>query len=199
MSENSQKTEKLTMIRQLIEGAKESLQTASHMLTELTGSTDIIQEKAAKMPHSEVAASNERIVEGLFNGQHMIDPDGKVYTVPANYASKSKLVEGDRMKLSITTDGKFIYKQIGPVARKRIVGKIIKDPQSQEFRAEVDGVVYHILMASITYFKGSEGDEIVLLVPQDHPAKWAAVENIIRSKAPGEGQTPPAIETDGII
>ena len=34
--------------------------------------------------------------------QIMIGPDGKNYPVPANYASKSKLIEGDILKLTIT-------------------------------------------------------------------------------------------------
>jgi len=192
MTDSSNKNDKLVTIKQLIEGAKENISTALHMLSQFTGSADFIQDKAAHMPHTEVAASSERILEGLFNGQHMIDAGGKVYTVPANYASKSKLVEGDRMKLTITPDGKFMYKQIAPVPRKRIVGTLIKDPLTKEFQASAEGNVYHILIASITYFKGEEGDEIVLLVPQDHPAKWAAVENIIHSKPPSFSQAPDA-------
>lgn len=183
MNEN----EKMLTIKQLIEGAKESLNTAVQLLNQLTGGVDLFHEKAAHLPHTEVPESAERIVEGMFDGQHMIDAAGKVYTVPANYSSKSKLIEGDKLKLSITKDGKFIYKQIGPIERKRIVGKIIKDPETQELRASAEGHIYHVLMASVTYFKGGEGDEIVLLVPQDQPAKWAAVENII--KAGGQSMT----------
>ncbi len=36
-----------------------------------------------------------KIIEGVFDGQMMLSPDGKS-TQSANYASKSKLVEGDR-------------------------------------------------------------------------------------------------------
>ena len=49
-----------------------------------------------------------KIVEGIFDGQKMAGPDGKEYPVPANYASKSKLVEGDILKLTIADDGSFI-------------------------------------------------------------------------------------------
>lgn len=54
----------------------------------------------------------------------MIGPDGKTYPVPANYASKSKLVEGDTLKLTIATNGSFIYKQIGPIERKKLIAKV---------------------------------------------------------------------------
>ena len=65
--------------------------------------------------NEEYATGEERIVEGVFDGQGMVGPDGKQYSVPANYASKSKLVEGDILKLTITPRGSFIYKQIEPI------------------------------------------------------------------------------------
>ena len=41
-----------------------------------------------------VKAADGRVVEGVFDGQNMVGSDGKIYSVPPNYASKSKLVEG---------------------------------------------------------------------------------------------------------
>lgn len=144
-----------------------------------------------------------RVIEGVFDGQNMVGPDGKHYSVPANYASKSKLVEGDILKLTITGRGAFVYKQIGPIARDRRVGVLERDDVTGEFIvivAESDGdrsvltravcervdlpevpyKRYRSLRASITYYHGSPGDEVVLLVPKDAPSTWAAVENIIR-------------------
>ena len=121
------------------------------------------------------------IVEGVFNGQVMIGPDGKKYSVPANYASKSKLVEGDILKLTITDDGSFIFKQISPVERARLVGHLIKDKDTNSFVVLAGDKIYRVLMASVTYFKGSEGDEAVILVPKDSDSHWAAIENIIRN------------------
>jgi hypothetical protein len=69
-------------------------------------------------PDTDVLDGGERIIEGVFNGEKMVGPDGKEYAVSPNYASKSKIVEGDMMKLTITNNGKFIFKQIGPVERK---------------------------------------------------------------------------------
>ena len=57
----------------------------------------------------------------------MVDAQGNTYPVPANYASKSKLVEGDGMKLTITDEGKFIYKQIAPVPRRTALGVLIQE------------------------------------------------------------------------
>ena len=107
----------------------------------------------------------------------MIGPDGKQYTIPVNYASKSKLIEGDMLKLTITRDGSFVYKQIGPIERTRIIGKIIKD--NNEYYAFDNEKRWKILTASVTYFKGQLDDEIIILVPKHGESAWAAVENIV--------------------
>ncbi|MBU1130554.1 hypothetical protein KJ840_00250 [Patescibacteria group bacterium] len=127
-----------------------------------------------------VARENEKVIEGVFDGQKMIGPDGRQYSIPANYISKSKLVEGDILKLTIDENGNFIYKQIGPVDRERLVGKLIKDEAADEFVVMSDNKTYKVIMASVTYFKGDEGDEVVFLVPKGSDSQWAAIENIIK-------------------
>lgn len=124
-----------------------------------------------------------KVIEGVFDGQQMIGPDGKYYSIPANYISKSKLVEGDILKLRISNDGTFIYKQIGPVNRERKVGKLIKDDE-ENFAAMVGNKMYKVILAAVTYFHGDEGDEVVILVPKDTESQWAAIENIIKSSSP---------------
>jgi hypothetical protein len=105
----------------------------------------------------------------------MVGPDGKSYPVPANYASKSKLVEGDILKLTIADDGGFIYKQIGPVARKQIIGTLMQHDGA--YFVEVSGREYRVLLASVTYFKAHVGDQVSIIVPEDNrDAVWAAVE-----------------------
>lgn len=121
-----------------------------------------------------------QVVEGLFDGQNMVGPDGKVYNVPANYASKSKLVEGDQMKLTISRDGSFLYKQIGPVERKRLKGTLMREEGGNGYVMKTEsGKVYKILLASVTYFKGQMGDMVVAFVPEHEQSAWAAVEHII--------------------
>ena len=105
----------------------------------------------------------------------MIGPDGKNYPVPANYASKSKLVEGDLMKLTITPDGKFLYKQIGPVERKSVIGTLTH--HDDKYYVEVAGREYEILYASVTYFHLREGSQVSVVIPaKNDEAQWAAVE-----------------------
>lgn len=121
-----------------------------------------------------------RVVEGVFDGQNMVGSDGKIYTVPPNYASKSKLVEGDLLKLTITPKGSFIYKQIGPIERSRVVASLGFDATNGEYYATSENKRWSVIKASVTYFKGEPGDEAVLLVPKSTPSKWAAVENVIK-------------------
>ncbi|MBN1325465.1 hypothetical protein JW977_00580 [Candidatus Falkowbacteria bacterium] len=121
----------------------------------------------------------ERIIEGVFDGEKMIAYDGQIYTIPPNYASKSKLVEGDILKLTITKRGDFLYKQIGPIDRKRLIGELLLD-KSGNYQVLSEKKKYKVLPASVTYFKGQPGDEAIILVPKEAPSKWAAVENIVK-------------------
>ncbi|MBP5656304.1 hypothetical protein J6X15_01825, partial [Candidatus Saccharibacteria bacterium] len=85
MSEISEK--QIKRLRSLLTEAETNLSAAKELLTSMLGDGDIIT-----APASTVIDSPEgKIVEGVFDGQIMIGPDGKNYLVPANYASKSKL------------------------------------------------------------------------------------------------------------
>lgn len=121
----------------------------------------------------------ERIIEGVFDGEKMIAGDGQEFNVPANYASKSKLVEGDILKLTINNRGDFLYKQIGPVERKKIIGVLGLDKNGDYF-VSAEKKKWKVIPASVTYFKGQPGDEVVILVPKDAVSKWAAVENVVK-------------------
>ncbi|MFA6551069.1 MAG: hypothetical protein WCV41_00855 [Patescibacteria group bacterium] len=174
--------QKLNFIKKLINNIKEN----SRRLEELLGG-DLsaeenaagIEQFAAPQDEEEISAqTGEKIIEGVFNGQQMIGPDGKQYSIPPNYASKSKLVEGDILKLTIGQNGKFIYKQIGPIERERVIGKLTVN-KSGEYLVEQGSKRWKILTASVTYFKGEPDDEAVILVPKYGESNWAAVENII--------------------
>lgn len=140
-------------------------------------------------PLSSVDHSAARVLEGVFDGTRMVGADGAFYPVPPNYSSKSKLVEGDLMKLTITPTGSFIYKQIGPIKRRRIIGELLKRQDGDTILYDVlaQNHVYHVLSAAITYFKGEAGDEAAILVPESSPSKWAAVEYIVKKSFPTNG------------
>lgn len=173
---------KIEQITQLIEDLQSQILHLKQLVSEI-GPVDelrVAKEKAVEVGSIE-ADESTTFIEGVFDGQHMVGPDGKMYSVPANYASKSKLVEGDIMKLTITADGSFIYKQIGPVKRARITGTLVRDDETGTYRAvAASGRGYRLISASITYYKGELGDTVIILVPADMQSKWAAVENIVK-------------------
>lgn len=119
------------------------------------------------------------VVEGRFGGEKMIGDDANEYNVPPNYASKSKLVVGDRMKLTITHNGAFIYKQIGPIERKRVIGTLLQDLEHNRWLVETPEARYRVLPASISFYKGKPGDEVVLFVPAETRSEWGAVDQLI--------------------
>lgn len=127
-----------------------------------------------------VSKEADRVIEGVFNGENMVGSDGREYMVPPNYASKSKLVEGDILKLTITKDGSFIYKQIGPIEREKLKAILLQDEVTGDWYAVADSRRWRLLTASVTYFHGTPGDEVVILIPKNSKSLWAAVENIIK-------------------
>lgn len=155
-------------LRSLLQEAETNLAAAKELLISVIGD----EEMPAHGNPEEVAG---KVIEGVFDGQSMIGPDGKTYPVTANYASKSKLVEGDILKLTIADDGGFIYKQIGPVARRQIIGTLVQHDGA--YYVEANGREYRVLLASVTYFKARMGDQVSIVIPEDNrEAVWAAVE-----------------------
>lgn len=171
---------KLLMIKKIAQSLRDSAAQLTELLTivadEETGiKTALSETKTPAMP----AVDNQAVIEGLFDGEKMIGPDGKVYDVPVNYASKSRLVEGDLLKLIITATGTFIFKQIKPIERRRVVG-ILEESETGEYYVMAEDRRWRVLNASVTYYKGESGDEVVIMVPREGLAKWGAVENIIK-------------------
>lgn len=169
MSELPEK--QIKRLHSLMQEAETNLAAARELLISITG-----EDGAAITPKSSnVDDARGKVIEGVFDGQKMAGPDGKEYPVPANYASKSKLVEGDILKLTITDDGGFVYKQISPIERKQIIGTLVQHDGA--YYVEAGGHEYRILLASVTYFRINVGDQVTIIVPADNPdAIWAAVE-----------------------
>lgn len=158
-------------LKSLIQEAETNLAAAKELLISIVGDDGTV----ATPTTSRSEDVSGKVIEGVFDGQIMIGPDGKTYPVPANYASKSKLVEGDILKLTIADDGGFIYKQIGPIGRKQIIGTLTQHDGA--YYVEANGREYRILLASVTYFRINIGDQVTIIVPEDNPdATWAAVE-----------------------
>ncbi len=84
------------------------------------------------------------------------------------------------MKLTIQPNGTFLYKQIGPIERQRVVGTLVKDDLTNDWKVLALGRKYSVLTAAISFLRGGAGDEAVILIPKSAPSKWAAIENVIK-------------------
>jgi hypothetical protein len=168
----------LMHIQELIESAMSSLKTANSLLRDMTGISDLSKERHV-MHASRVTATpvSGRMIEGIFDGQNMVDSAGQSYPVPANYASKSKLVEGDGMKLTITDEGKFIYKQIAPTERRTTKGVLIQE--DGQYKVLAEGKAFRVLLASVTFYRAEVGDQVTVLLPAEGEAAWAAIEAVL--------------------
>ncbi|HOX41122.1 MAG TPA: hypothetical protein PK263_02930 [bacterium] len=162
-------TEKeIQTIKQLLGNAEHYLREAKTLLS------------GGELVQSVLASTSEdgRIIEGVFDGEFMVGSEGKRYPIPSNYASKSKLVAGDVLKLTILSDGTYVYKQVGPIQRKKIVGILEADSKGRFVVIAPEGR-FRVLPASISYFKAEPGDSLTILVPADGSVPgWAAVENL---------------------
>jgi hypothetical protein len=155
-------------LRALIQEAETNLGAANELLISLVGDD----------AHVQPVTRDEnlgKVIEGVFDGQNMVGSDGKTYPVPANYASKSKLVQGDILKLTIADDGTFLYKQIGPIPRKQVVGAL--KLENGHYFVSVGDKDYRVLLASVTYFKAKPCDQVSVNLPEDDSTtEWAALE-----------------------
>ncbi len=170
---------KIALLKEMLDSAEANIRSAKQVLHEISGSPgnknhySSLAEKIGTM-----SLNDERhVIEGVFDGQNMIGPDKKSYSVPANYASKSKLIPGDILKLTILEDGSFVYKQIGPVERKKVIGTLTYE--DGQYRVITNGKAYKVLLASVTYFKAEVGDRVTLIIPEIEDSEWGAIENVL--------------------
>lgn len=159
----------LAEIKKLLDIAEAKIMAAKQKLF-----SDEISQKAENV---EIKNDDDAIF-GVFDGEKMVAKDKKEYQVPPNYASKSKLLPGDTLKLSISEDGRYLFKQVNPIDRKNEIG-VLEMVGEGNYQVDIKGKKYRVLLASITYFKAKPGDKLSLVIPKDSESEWAAVDNIV--------------------
>lgn len=121
---------RIAAIRDFIDTAEKSLKNAKKLLHEILEEENIDLSADLNLDTkglSKYDSGESKIVEGVFTGEEMLGVDNNKYPVPVNYASKSKLVQGDKMKLTIDGSGKMLYKQIKQIERETKVGLLTQD------------------------------------------------------------------------
>lgn len=135
-----------------------------------------ILKKQLSLTDRDVSVSQDlETIFGVFDGKDFVSDSGKIYPVPGNYASKSKLVAGDKMTMYFN-DEDSIYKVVEGVERRNL--RAIFDESEEGFWGVVDDLDEPIelleasCLYSMKYLGVEDGDEISVLVPADGPFNY---------------------------
>ena len=128
------------------------------------------------------------ISSGTFDGEALVTEDGKKKVVPPNYAAKSRLVFGDKLKLFKDGD-RDVYKQIDRPERKKIEGILTK--KEGKWYLLSDSGSYKISDVSAQFNDAQLNDEAEAFIPADNlKSPFAALDRIKKSKEKKEsGET----------
>lgn len=170
---------KIIIIKDFIETAEKSIRNAKKLLNEILKENNIsLQEINLDTSWlTEYTNEDNKIVEWVFTWEEMLWSDGHRYPVPSNYASKSKLVQWDKLKLTIEPNGKMLYKQIQPIERESKVWLLVKE--NGKFQVVSEWKSYNVLTAAVTHFKWEIGDNLTITLPLWKQATFAAIEAVI--------------------
>lgn len=160
--------------------AEKSIKNAKKLLKDLTISNNINLNSEIDLSTKWLETySNDswKIIEWVFTWTEMLWSDWLKYPIPANYASKSKMVQWDKLKLTIDSFWKMLYKQIAPIEREIKTWLVVKE--KEKYQVVSDWVTYDLLTAAVTHFKVNIWDKISIIVPAWKPATFAAIEAII--------------------
>lgn len=179
LNKNKMDTKKVLAIKDFIENAEKSVRNAKKLLNEILKEENI-QVKDLDLDTSWLAdykTEDNKIIEWVFTWDEMLWADNHTYPVPANYASKSKLVQWDRLKLTIDASWRMTYKQILPISREIKTWLVVKE--HWKYQVVSEWKTYNLLTAAVTHFKCEIWDNITILLPEGKAATFAAIEAVI--------------------
>ncbi len=167
-------------IRDFIVTAEKSIKNAKKLLKDVLEENNLSLDDEINLDTrglNSYSSADSKIIEGVFTWEEMLGGDGNKYPVPVNYASKSKLVQWDKLKLTIEWSWKMLYKQIAPIERETKVGLITKE--KEKYQVLADGKSYNVLTAAITHFKWEVWSNVTIIIPAWKDATFAAIDSII--------------------
>lgn len=172
----------ITAIRDFIITAEKSIKNAKKLLKDLLEENNISLEWEIDLDIKWLNSYNSwenKIIEWIFTWEEMLWSDSNIYPVPANYASKSKMVQWDKLKLTIDWSWRMVYKQIAPIERETKTWLLTKE--KEKYQVISDSKTYNVLTAAVTHFKWQIWDKITVIVPKWKDATFAAIDSIIPS------------------
>ncbi len=163
-------------IKDFIENAEKSIKNAKKLLIEVLKdeNIDLWNHKFNLDSLTDYRDNDNKIIEWIFTWEDMLWADNNRYPIPANYASKSKLVQWDRLKLTIDTIGRMTYKQILPIPR--FIKTWIIAKENDRYIVICDSKSYNLLQRAVTHFKLEIWDKVSVVLPEWKDATFAAIE-----------------------
>jgi len=169
----------IVAIKDFIVTAEKSLKNAKKLLNDLIKDSDLDLNKTVDLDISGLhsySSEDSQIIEGVFTWEEMLWADGERYPIPANYCSKSKMVQWDKLKVTISPNWKMMYKQISPIEREFKKGLLTEE--KGKYQVVVDWESYDLLTAAVTHFWGNIWDNITVIIPKGKQATFAAIDSI---------------------
>jgi len=170
----------LSAIRDFIINAEKSIKSAKKLLKDVLEENNLSFDKEVNLDTNwlnSYTSDDSKIVEWVFTWEEMLWVDWNKYPVPANYSSKSKLVQWDKLKVTITTNGKMLYKQIAPIERSFVTWLVVKE--KDKFQVVAEWKTYDLLTAAVTHFKANIWDTVTVIIPEWKQATFAAIDLVV--------------------
>ncbi|GAB0174799.1 MAG: hypothetical protein HHAS10_06780 [Candidatus Altimarinota bacterium] len=167
-------------LRDLIQSAQISINSAKKILNSLLGEDYEDGFETSMEGLSTYTQGEDKVIEGVFTGESMLGSDGNIYPVPQNYASKSLLVQGSKLKAIIQPSGKIVYKIIGEIPFESKIGIVTKN--GEKYQITTDTKTYNVLLAAVTFHHCSIGDTVSIRIPEGKDATYAVIEAIVPKK-----------------
>ena len=169
-------------IRDFIINAEKSIKNAKKLLQNVIEENNLNLDSEINLDTkwlNSYNSDNSKIIEWVFTWEEMLGWDWNRYPVQANYCSKSKLVQWDKLKLTIAPNWKMLYKQISPIERE--IKKWLLTKEKEKFQVIADWQTYNVLTAAVTHFKWNIWDNITIIIPAWKQATFAAIDSIIQN------------------
>jgi len=167
--EGRQTQNRLQLLSQALSAAASSINLARQLINEIQ------REGGALEPPGLI---------GKYDGGFMVTEAGKKYPVPDNYAAKTRLIYGDKLKMVEGPAGRR-FKHIEKIPRVEVEAVLtVKDGRLVAVSSEGS---YKLIQSAVKYLKGEGGDKVKILLPREEKhAPFAAILGVIGKEAKKE-------------
>ena len=200
---------KLDTILSLLEICESNIKSAKAMLSQYSNPENTTsQPNFSNSFAMQTSSDDSEVIDGYFDGENMMGDNNQLYLIPQNYASKSQLVVGDKLKWTLVKDPisntyKEMYKLTNPVLREKVVGKFIIDGNT--YAVMVDGYTspIKILKASATFAMKNMnlqiGGDVAIYIPKHGTPSWGAFISVVNAGMTSNRVTEPKPDGRRII